>query len=100
MPLVIAFDTFILAHPCNGTHVYAINLLTEFQKLLDHDGYVSIRPFTQRGTYYDGSLLPRFSSIEPAPTTLLKHHRIWRLGGASLAALGIKADLLFSPSVH
>lgn len=98
---IIAFDTFIFAYPHNGTYAYAINLLKEFQELLSDNDGPTIRPFTASGMADQSKLaLGRSPNIKPAATAILKYRRLWRLGGASLAALRIGADLLFSPSVH
>jgi len=99
--LVIAVDTFMLSDACrnSGTYVYGRNLLREFKKILREEDNVTIRPFVD--SHGQNSISASKSGVvQSIGTSGLRHHRWWRLGGATFEAFRAQADLLFSPSVH
>jgi glycosyltransferase involved in cell wall biosynthesis len=100
--LIIAFDTWILSsrYRYQGYYVYARRLLEEFQKLKTSAKSVTICPFVAQGFENDANELVAHNGFRPANSDLLRLNRLWRCGGATLAALGVKADLLFSPTSY
>ncbi|HJT52900.1 MAG TPA: glycosyltransferase family 1 protein [Candidatus Angelobacter sp.] len=99
--LKIAFDPWVLAARFRhqGTNVYGWRLLDEFRKLAAEMAEVEFCVFSP-----NHGLMPE--CVEGKPTfsfvrnTLVGHERLWRLGGASLAARRMRADVMFSPSCN
>jgi glycosyltransferase involved in cell wall biosynthesis len=100
--LIIAFDTWILSrrYRYQGYYVYARRLLEEFQKLHTSANSVTVSPFVARGSENDANEFVADNGFRPAHSDLLRMGRLWRCGGATLAALGTKADILFSPTSY
>ncbi len=98
--MVIAFDTWILSSRCRhqGYYVYSLRLLQEFQRLLLTSTSVTVRPFVSPGLDNDANGFATGHGFRPVNSALLSLQRVWRCGGASVAALGAEADLLFSPT--
>ncbi|MGE5323783.1 MAG: glycosyltransferase family 4 protein [Actinomycetota bacterium] len=97
--LRIALDPWALAPRFRhqGTNVYARNLVREFRKAAARRPDVEFSLFGS-ADWRDSALSetgPGFSFIT---TDLLQRDRMWRLGGACVAARRIAADLMFSPS--
>jgi glycosyltransferase involved in cell wall biosynthesis len=95
--LRIALDTWVLAERFRhqGTQVYTRNLFREFGNIAAHDPDLRFCFFVngdKREAEFQA--LPGFEA-HAAP--MLSHHRLWRLGGASSAAIAAKADVLFVP---
>src|SRR5262245_19953621 len=97
--MIIAFDTLLLSrrYRHSGIHEYAKNLFVELRKLMPGDDRVGFRHFVSRG-YSDESVDWRSScGYQPVHTALLKFHRLWQLGAASVAAAMAGADVIYSP---
>jgi glycosyltransferase involved in cell wall biosynthesis len=95
--VVIAFDTWTLAHEFRhrGIYVYARALLEQLREIAAQRG-AEVRPFV-----CDDNEAASFSAaagFRPVNTALLRHSRLWRYGGGWLSALQQKPDVIFSPS--
>lgn len=100
----IAFDSWPLAprFRCQGTYVYAENLIAEFRKAAARCAGLEFCVFAPRrdgdaqaAPFLEGS--PGFSILRSG---LFDHERLWRLGGASIAGARVRAELMFSPSCN
>jgi glycosyltransferase involved in cell wall biosynthesis len=95
--LRIALDTWVLAERFRhqGTQVYARNLFREFGSMATHDPDLHFCLFVN-GDEREAEFraLPGFEA-HVAP--MLRHGRLWRVGGASAAASKAKADVLLAP---
>src|SRR6267142_7006662 len=99
--LKIAVDTWTLASRfrCQGTYVYAQYLIREFQKIAQNDPELSFCMFASPGNRNDAAQLGSEANFEIRSAPMLDHDRLWRLGGASVAAAKAHADLIFAPTV-
>jgi len=99
--LKIAFDPWVLAPRFRhqGTNVYGWRLLDEFRKMAEQMADVEFCVFTPNKGLMPECVeeKPNFSFVR---NTLVGHERLWRLGGASLAARRMGADVMFSPSCN
>jgi glycosyltransferase involved in cell wall biosynthesis len=100
--LKIAIDPWVLASRFRhqGTHVYGRNLVREFRRAAARLSDVEFCLFNSGDFRSDAELCevgPGFSLVNNAWAT---RDRLWRLGGASVAARNISADLVFSPSAN
>jgi glycosyltransferase involved in cell wall biosynthesis len=82
-----------------GTYVYAHNLISQFRRLDGQSQGVEFCVFNCPGFANDANLLQPGGSLRLSNTKWLCHERLWKLGGASRAAAGAGADLLFVPTV-
>jgi glycosyltransferase involved in cell wall biosynthesis len=100
--LKIAFDSWTLASRFRhqGTYVYAKNLIGEFKQLAAKDSGLEFCLFSCQSDSNDAGSIEPGNGFELSPTRLLARDRLWRLGGASLAAVRARADLVFSPTCH
>lgn len=100
-PLRIAVDPWVLAPRFRhqGTNVYARKLLGEFRKAAARMPEVEFTLFGSPdwGDPAVASAGPGFSFIS---TRMVQRDRMWRIGGASVAARRVAADLMFSPSAN
>lgn len=96
-PVRIAFDSAALnpKYENHGIQVYARKLLTALKSVAPRHE-MEIRPFISR-TEDCGSFEER-AGFRPRKTSLLQFDRLWRYGGAPVAALLDGADVLFSPN--
>jgi len=96
----IAFDTWALSSRFrdHGTYVYAKHLLIEFQRLVECRPGISMQVFGCQGLSNDANGLHSSSRFELVNTHGLRFDRLWRLGGGTVAAARIRANLLFAPS--
>ncbi|HEY6972409.1 MAG TPA: glycosyltransferase family 1 protein [Candidatus Angelobacter sp.] len=96
----IAFDSWVLASRFryHGTYVYAQNLIREFRKMAALRPDLEFCLFTSPRNSNDAALFQPAAGFDLARTRWLGHDRLWRMGGATLAAAGARADLIFSPS--
>ena len=94
----VAFDTWALGtrYRNHGVHVYAGNLLAQFQRLGPQHG-IEIRPYTCAGADNYANGFGAAPGFQPRKTRLLKFDRLWRYGGACALASLQRADLVFSP---
>jgi glycosyltransferase involved in cell wall biosynthesis len=97
--MIIAFDTLLLSrrYRHSGIHEYARNLFVELRKLVPGDDRLGLRHFVSRGYSDDGVDWSSTSGCQSVDTALLKFHRVWQLGAASVAAAMAGADVIFSP---
>jgi glycosyltransferase involved in cell wall biosynthesis len=100
--LRIALDPWVLASRFRhqGTHVYGRNLVREFRRAAARLSHVEFCLFDSGDLGGDPELCdpgPGFSLVRNGLAT---RDRLWRLGGASIAARSISADLVFSPSAN
>jgi len=100
--LKIALDPWVLASRFRhqGTHVYGRNLLRQFRRATAGLPHVEFCLFDSGDFGTDPELCqagPRFSVVKNGLAT---RDRFWRLGGASIAAQSISADLVFSASAN
>ncbi|HSM84877.1 MAG TPA: glycosyltransferase family 1 protein [Candidatus Limnocylindrales bacterium] len=97
--LQIAFDTWSLQarYRNHGIYNYARNLLQQFSGEAATLG-VEIKPFVCAGASNDANAFSAGPGFSPSQARLLKSDRLWRFGGAWLAALSEQADLVFCPS--
>lgn len=96
----VAFDSWVLASRLRyqGTYVYAQNLITQFKRIARDREEVKFCLFTSPDAANDANSIEPGNGFESLPTGLLARDRLWRLGGASLAAARAHADLIFSPT--
>src|SRR5690348_9172172 len=100
--LKIALDPWVLASRFRhqGTHVYGRNLVRQFRRAAARLSHVEFCLFNSGDFGSDPELCeagPGFSVVNNA---LARRDRLWRLGGASIAAQNISAELVFSPSAN
>src|SRR5215472_15331975 len=98
----IAFDSWTLATRFrhHGTYVYARNLIAEFKRLAGDDPGLEFCLFTSKDNANDANMIEPSTRFEVSRSSLLSRARLWRLGGAGIAAAGAKADLIFSPTCN
>jgi glycosyltransferase involved in cell wall biosynthesis len=96
----IAIDSWTLASRfrCQGTYVYAQNLLREFKKIARHDAGVTFSLFASSRNGNDAIHINPEDRFELCSSALLDHDRLWRFGGAGLSALRSHADAMFIPT--
>ena len=96
----IAVDPWTLAgrFRCQGTYVYAQNLLREFKKLARNGSGVAFALFASNRNGNDAAAISPAENFELCPAPLLDRDRMWRLGGAGLAAAQARADVIFIPT--
>jgi len=96
----IAFDSWTLASRLRhqGAYVYASRLAAEFKRLSSTSPDLEFCLFASRGGSNDARYMLPGERFEISPTSLLGRDRLWRLGGASLAAARAHADVMFSPT--
>jgi len=96
----IAIDSWTLASRfrCQGTYVYAQNLLREFKKLTHEDSGIRFSLFASGRNGNDAIHIRPEERFELCPSTLLDHDRLWRFGGAGLSASRAHADVMFIPT--
>ena len=97
--ITIAVDTWpLLAQFRNsGIYVYTKNLLSHFQEMAAEDS-VRVTPLISPSRPNDANKFATSKGFEPQETSFFRIGRVWRYGGACLAARINKADLLFCPS--
>ncbi|HEY6308107.1 MAG TPA: glycosyltransferase family 1 protein [Candidatus Angelobacter sp.] len=81
-----------------GTYVYAQNLIGQFKKIAKADPGIRFCLFASPQAANDANFVEPESGFELSRTGWLSRDRLWRLGGASLAASRAHADLVFSPT--
>jgi glycosyltransferase involved in cell wall biosynthesis len=81
-----------------GTYVYARNLLVQFKRIAKSDPEIMFCLFASPQAANDANSVAPESGFELSRTGWLSRDRLWRLGGASLAASRAHADLVFSPT--
>lgn len=99
--LRIALDPWVLASRFRhqGTNVYAHNLIAQFRKAAAQIPELEFLLFgPARG--FDAELSEPSVNFSFISNRLVQHERIWRLGGASVAARRVEADVMFSPSCN
>jgi glycosyltransferase involved in cell wall biosynthesis len=96
----IAIDSWTLASRfrCQGTYVYAQNLLREFKKIARADAGVRFALFASGRNGNDAISIAPDERFELCSSRLLDHDRLWRLGGAGLSAARSRADVIFVPT--
>lgn len=96
----IAIDSWTLASRfrCQGTYVYAQNLLREFKKIVRAGAEVRFALFASGRNGNDAIRIAAEERFELCPSSLLDHDRLWRLGGAGFAAARSGADVIFFPT--
>jgi glycosyltransferase involved in cell wall biosynthesis len=92
----VAFDSAALKarYRNHGIQVYARNLLGSLCDAAPHCG-MEIRPFVSAGNMAAFKKEPNFL---PRKTSLLQFDRLWRYGGASIAAFLDNADIMLNPN--
>ena len=100
--LKIALDPWVLASRFRhqGTHVYGRNLVREFRRAAARLSHVEFCLFNSGDFGSDPELCEAALGFSVVNHALAKRDRLWRLGGASIAAQSISADLVFSPSAN
>ena len=96
----IAIDSWTLASRfrCQGTYVYAQNLLHEFKKIARQDTGIHFSLFASSRNGNDAIHIAPEERFELCSSALLDHDRLWRFGGAGLSASRSHADVLFIPT--
>ena len=96
----IAVDSWTLASRfrCQGTYVYAQNLLREFKQLARKDTGVCFSLFASSRNGNDAIHIAPEDRFELCSSALLDHDRLWRFGGAGLSASKSHADVMFIPT--
>jgi glycosyltransferase involved in cell wall biosynthesis len=97
--LKIAIDSWVLASRFRhmGTYVYARSLISQFRQMGESAG-AEFRLFACAGDFNDACRIQPGPALRICNTSWLRRERFWRLGGASLAAAHVQADLLFTPT--
>jgi glycosyltransferase involved in cell wall biosynthesis len=98
----IAFDSWPLAprFRCQGTYVYASNLIAEFRKAVARCAGLDFCVFAPRTRAEAAPFVEASPGFPVTRSILFDYERLWRLGGASLAGARVRADLMFSPSCN
>jgi glycosyltransferase involved in cell wall biosynthesis len=98
--LKVAVDSWTLASRFrhHGTYVYARNLLAKFKEMSNQDPGLEFCLFASSNGANDANFIQPGRGFELAQTSLLERDRLWRLGGAGLAAARAGADLIFCPT--
>ena len=100
----VAIDSWVLASRLRhqGTYVYAQNMIAQFKKIAQTNPETSADTkfvlFASKGDSNDARLIEPAAGFDLAQTAWLGHDRLWRLGGAGLAAARVHADVLFAPT--
>jgi len=96
----IAIDSWTLANRfrCQGTYVYAQNVLREFKKIARAGAGVRFALFASGRNGNDAISIAPEENFELCSSRLLDHDRVWRLGGAGLSAARSQADVIFVPT--
>ena len=96
----IAIDSWTLASRfrCQGTYVYAQNILREFKKLARTEPGVRFSLFASDRNGNDAVKIVPEENFELCSAPLLDHDRLWRLGGAAWSAARSRADVVFIPT--
>lgn len=96
----IAIDSWTLASRFrhHGTYVYAMNLISEFKRLSGNGHGVEFCVFASDTAANDAKNIKASSGLDLARTRLLNNDRLWRLGGAGLAAARSGANVVFCPT--
>jgi glycosyltransferase involved in cell wall biosynthesis len=96
--LRIVFDPWVLAprFQHHGTNIYARNLLKHLLKAAADSDVEFCMPCPAEA-FGDGVPVEKLVFVGSA---FKRHDRFWRLGGATLDARKISADLIFSPSCN
>lgn len=96
----IAVDSWTLASRfrCQGTYVYAQNLLREFKKIARTGSGVRFSLFASHRNGNDAAAIAPEENFELYSSPLLDYDRVWRLGGAGLSATRSGADVIFIPT--
>lgn len=97
----IAIDSWVLSSRFRyqGAYVYAQSLLAEFRKIAQTTFEINFCLFTSPANSNDAGAFQPGRGFELSAAPLLSHDRLWRLGGASLAARRAHADLIFAPTL-
>ena len=98
--LMVAIDSWVLSSRLryHGTYVYAQNLIRQFKRMAETDPELRFCLFTSSRANNDAGQIGSNQGFEIRATNLLAHDRLWRLGGAGLAAARSHADLVFAPT--
>ncbi len=98
--MIIAFDTWVLRphHRNSGIYNYAKNLLREFRNLANEFCGIIVCPFFDKEYSDDALNLGTSANIKTYDTRLLRFHRLWQMGGLTMAAVRAHADIIFSPT--
>jgi glycosyltransferase involved in cell wall biosynthesis len=96
----IAIDSWTLASRfrCQGTYVYAQNVLREFKKIARAGAGVSFALFASGRNGNDAISIVPEENFELCSSSLLDHDRLWRFGGAGWSAARSQADVIFVPT--
>jgi glycosyltransferase involved in cell wall biosynthesis len=96
----IAVDSWTLASRfrCQGTYVYAQNLLREFKKIARTGSGVRFSLFASHRNGNDAAAIAPEENFEIYSSRLLDYDRVWRLGGAGLSAARSGADVILIPT--
>jgi glycosyltransferase involved in cell wall biosynthesis len=96
----VAIDSWTLASRfrCQGTYVYAQNLLREFKKIARQDTGIRFSLFASSRNGNDAIHIAPEERFELCSSALLDHDRLWRFGGAGLSASRSHADVMFIPT--
>ncbi len=96
----IAVDSWTLASRfrCQGTYVYAQNLIREFKKIARNGSGVRFSLFASHRNGNDAAGIVPEENFELCLSPLLDHDRVWRFGGAGLSAARSHADVIFIPT--
>jgi glycosyltransferase involved in cell wall biosynthesis len=94
----IAMDSWTLASRfrCQGTYVYAQNLIREFKKLGSSGVRFSLFSSERNGN--DAARIAPAANFSLHASRLLDHDRLWRFGGAGMSAARSHANVMFLPT--
>jgi glycosyltransferase involved in cell wall biosynthesis len=94
----IAVDSWTLASRfrCQGTYVYAQNLIREFKKLGGSGVQFSLFSSERNGN--DAARIAPAENFSLHSSRLLDHDRLWRFGGACISAARSHANVMFFPT--
>ena len=98
-PVRVAFDSSALKprYRNHGIQVYARNLLGSLRDASPRHG-MEIRPFVSAREEPAAATLQAGPNFHPRKTSLLQFDRLWRYGGATLAAFLDGADVMLNPN--
>ena len=95
----VAFDGSALKPKYNhhGIQVYTRNLLAGLHRIARPNG-IAVRPFLPSAEGSNAAELTAEPDFQPRKSVLMRFDRLWRYGGASVAAFLDGADIMLNPN--
>lgn len=96
----VAFDSWVLAQKfqATGVYLYSLRLLSELRRLASERDDLLVTAFLPEVSVNGAAQIPETDTFRCHRTSQMNHHRLWRLGGMSLAVRAIKPDIVLVPT--